>query len=114
MPIDSSTIDSSTTDSSTAVDSSTSDSSTAVDSSTPDAAPACVDLKVKNYIAWCSFTVNGGAASIAEEDTVCVPPGTVTLAATARATFELGADPWHDVNGDTGSGVAGARTSPGG
>jgi hypothetical protein len=73
-----------------------------------------VDLKVKNYIAWCSFTVNGGAASIAEEDTVCVPPGTVTLAATARATFELGADPWHDVNGDTGSGVAGARTSPGG
>jgi hypothetical protein len=93
------------------------DSGSQIDSSTPaDAgdAAACVDLTVKNFITWCSFSVAGGTPSIAAQETVCVTPGTIQLAATARNGFELGADPWHDVTGDTGSGVPGTRTSPGG
>jgi hypothetical protein len=72
--------------------------------------PACsgstpVALTVKNYLAWCSVTVDGGTASAAAEQTVCVADGSVTLDATALSGFELG--DWHGTAGDTGSGDPG-------
>jgi hypothetical protein len=70
-------------------------------------------LTVKNYLAWCSVTVNGGAASSASVQTVQVAPGTIALSAVADPGFELGATPWHDTAGDTGSGDPGTRTGSG-
>lgn len=63
-----------------------------------------VALTVKNFDAWCSFTVNGTDMSSSAQETVCVSPGTVKLAATALPGFVLGSDPWHDT--DTHSGAS--------
>jgi hypothetical protein len=72
-----------------------------------------VNLTVKNHMSWCSVSVNGGTATIDAVQTVCVQPGSVNLSATpASSTFELGTAPWHDTDGDTGSGDPG--TSSGG
>jgi hypothetical protein len=64
-----------------------------------------VALTVKNYLAWCSVSVDGGTASAAAEQTVCVADGSATLDATALPGFVLG--DWHGTSGDTGSGDPG-------
>jgi hypothetical protein len=74
---------------------------------TVDAGPSCVSLTVLNYEVWCSVTVNGGAAFVADAATLCVPPGTEQLAAMALPDFELGPTPWHDTSGDHGDGDPG-------
>jgi hypothetical protein len=68
---------------------------------------SCVDLTVLNYLGWCSVSVAGAAASIAASQTVCVPPGAVSLSATALTGFKLGTAPWHRTDGDQGSGEQG-------
>jgi hypothetical protein len=72
-----------------------------------DASTGCVNLSVLNYEVWCSVTVNGGVAFVADAATLCVPSGTVQLAATALPDFELGPAPWHDTAGDQGNGDPG-------
>jgi collagen type VII alpha len=73
-----------------------------------------VALKVKNFLSWCSVTVGTTAASSAAEQTICVASGaTVDVSAVANATFELGATPWHDTDGDTGNGEQGTITGTG-
>ena len=76
---------------------------------------ACpVALTVKNVLAWCSVSIAGGPASAAATQTVCVAQSSVvSLAAVALSTFQLGAKPWHDTDGDTGTGDPGTRTGSG-
>ena len=76
-------------------------------------ASVCVSLTVLNYEVWCSVTVNGGAAFVADAETFCVPSGTEQLAATAVLNFELGPAPWHDTVGDKGDGDPGTVTGSG-
>jgi hypothetical protein len=60
-------------------------------------------------------SVNGGVASLAGSQTVCVPSGTkVTLSATADVGFKLGTAPWHGTSGDHGSGDPGTLSDAGG
>lgn len=74
----------------------------------------CVQLTVKNYLAWCSVSIAVGAASAAATQTACVPESSVvSLAAVALVNFQLGATPWHDTDGDPGSGDPGTRTGSG-
>ena len=68
---------------------------------------------MKNYLSWCSVSVNGGKASSSSAQTVCVSPATLPVAATALPGFELGATPWHGTTGDTGSGDPGTVTGTG-
>jgi hypothetical protein len=84
----------------------------AVDSGMEASTP-CVSLTVLNYEVWCSVTVNGGAAFVADAETFCVPSGTEQLAATAVLNFELGPAPWHDTVGDKGDGDPGTVTGSG-
>lgn len=72
-----------------------------------------VSLTVKNFLMWCSVSVAGGAASSAPVQTMCVAAGTVNLSASANASFELGAAPWHGTSGDHGSGDPGTVTGSG-
>jgi hypothetical protein len=65
---------------------------------------------VKNYLNWCSVSVNGGSATTAGVQTVNVDPGAIPLVATPVGGFELGATPWHGTDGDTGSGDPGTRS----
>ncbi|HEX3343399.1 MAG TPA: hypothetical protein VHS09_02450 [Polyangiaceae bacterium] len=87
------------------------------DATTPEAGPEagvpCVNLTVLNYEVWCSVSVNGGDAAVADAETVCVPPGTQQLAATALQFFELGPAPWHDTAGDMGQGDPGTVSGSG-
>ena len=84
----------------------------AIDAPHPDAPldgpPGTQPLTVKNYLAWCSVSVNGGSASIAASQQVFVTPGAIPLSATARTGFILDAHMWHHTDGDTGSGEAGS------
>ena len=87
-------------------------------SSAPVTAAGCtggtpVTLTVKNYLSWCSVSVDGGAASSAAVQSVCAPAGAVPLAATALVGFNLGTAPWHGTTGDSGSGDAGTITGTG-
>jgi len=84
-------------------------------SSTPKPdAPAAATLTVKNYLQWCSITVNGGTASSAASITAPITGSmTITLAATANSGFELGSAPWHDTAGDHGTGDPGTVTGTG-
>jgi len=67
----------------------------------------CAELTVKNYLSWCSVQVNDGAASTSPEQTFCVAPNTtVKLIALPAPGFVLG--PWHDTDGDMGSGDHGS------
>jgi hypothetical protein len=52
-----------------------------------------------------TFEINGGGESSAASVTTCTAPGTIRLAATPKAGFELGPEPWHDINSLNG-GVA--------
>jgi hypothetical protein len=81
------------------------DAATTIDAAaTADAAPAGTALTVKNYLSWCSVSVNGGAASSGATQTVNVTPGPITLVATAASTtFKLGPNMWHHVDGTTGN-----------
>jgi hypothetical protein len=68
-----------------------------------------LQLTVKNYQSWCSVAVGTGATSAGPSQTVTVSAGAVNLVATpASATFEIGGNMWHFVDGDaSGSGVTG-------
>src|SRR5205823_7293443 len=62
--------------------------------------PSGPQLTVKNYLSWCSVSIDGGTASTADSQTVPVTPGRVQLAAQpASGTFRLGL--WHHTAGDT-------------
>jgi hypothetical protein len=100
---------SSTTHSSTtsASPSATSGTSTSGTSTSTSSGGACVELTVKNYLAWCTVGVDGKAGAAGPSQTVCVEPGEIALTATANPSFELGTDPWHDTDGDTGNGDPG-------
>src|SRR5688500_15455050 len=60
-----------------------------------DMAASGTALTVKNYLAWCSVSVNGGAASSASQQVVNVQPGTINLVASPLSGFALGANMWH-------------------
>jgi hypothetical protein len=72
-----------------------------------------VALTVKNYLAWCAVSVAGHPASSGATQTVCVGAGAVPVAASALVGFELGPAPWHDTDGDHGSGDPGTVTGSG-
>jgi hypothetical protein len=79
-----------------------------------DAPAGSVTLTVKNYLSWCSVTVNGGTAASTATQTVTLDgAGTVDLSAVALSGFQLGTTPWHDTDGDTGSGEQGTVTGTG-
>lgn len=70
-----------------------------------------VALTVKNFDSWCDLSVAGHAATSAASQTVCVAAGAVALVATAMPGFILGPTPWHDTDGDHGSGDPAATTT---
>ena len=72
-----------------------------------------VALKVKNYLSWCTVTVDGKAPVAGPDQTVCVAEGAIDVSAVANAGFVLGATPWHDTDGDTGDGELGTVTGTG-
>ncbi|MDB4980913.1 MAG: hypothetical protein JWM82_1665 [Myxococcales bacterium] len=73
----------------------------------PVAGGGCVDLKIVNPLGWCTVDIAGNAPTAATVQTVCVPPGVVLVMAQPNPGFTLGARPWHDTVGDTGSGDPG-------
>ena len=85
------------------------------DGSTVDAPAGTVALTVKNYLNWCSVTVNGGAASSGAQQVVNVQPGAITLTAKrASASFEVSGNMWHHTDGDTNNmGEPGTITNAG-
>lgn len=97
---------------STATTGTTTGSTTGSGSSSSTGGGACsgatpIELKVKNILVWCDVSVNGGAPSAAAEQTVCVGAGTYDLVASAHTGFILGTTPWHDTDGDSGTGEQG-------
>ncbi len=70
-------------------------------------------LTVKNYLAKCSVSVAGHAASSLTSQTFCVAAGAAPLSATALAGFQLGPTPWHGTDGDHGSGDPGTVSGSG-
>lgn len=89
-------------------------SDAAIDAPMIDAPPGTFALTVKNYLNWCSVSVNGGAASTAATQTVNVMPGTIPLTATAAsAAFIIAPNMWHHTTGDTGAGETGTVTGSG-
>jgi hypothetical protein len=70
-------------------------------------------LTIKNFESWCSLTAAGNPASSNAVQLVMVNPGTITLDATALPGFELGPAPWHQTDGDTGSGDPGMVSGTG-
>jgi hypothetical protein len=73
-----------------------------------DGPPGTQQLTVKNYVSWCSVSVNGGAATTLGSQQVFVQPGQIALSATAVQGFTLDAHMWHHTDGDTaGTGEAG-------
>src|SRR5690348_8275744 len=61
----------------------------------PDGPPGTQQLTVKNYLNWCSVSVNGGAASSAASQQVFVQPGAIALTASPLTGFQLDANMWH-------------------
>ena len=77
---------------------------------TPDAPAGSATLTVKNYLSWCSISVDGMAASPAASITepITTTRNDLPLVGTAAsAAFKIDAMMWHHTNGDTGSGEAG-------
>lgn len=66
-----------------------------------------VTLTVLNVLVWCSVSIEGGSPWSGAQQTVCVAPGIVNLAASPLPGFELGPAPWYDTSGDLGSGDPG-------
>ena len=70
--------------------------------SAADAPAGTFALTVKNYLSWCSVSVNGGTTSTMGMQTINVLPGTIPLTATAASsTFQIGTNMWHHTTGDT-------------
>jgi len=84
----------------------------AIDAPMIDAAPGTFPLKVNNYLAWCSVSVNGGTASTASTQTVNVLPGNIPLIAKGATGFKVGGNMWHHTMNDTGNGETGVVTTP--
>src|SRR5258708_15447962 len=63
----------------------------------------CVELTVENVSAWCSVSINGATTSSVATQTVCLPSGSVTLAASPLGGFKLGSPTWHGTSNDTGT-----------
>jgi hypothetical protein len=83
----------------------------------------CTTLNVYNFKAWCSGTINGTTNIVSTPlgttttTSVCLPPGAVSLAASAVNGFELGPDPWISVSAADGGGsapVSGTLSADGG
>lgn len=88
------------TDDAATDDANTNDAATD-DANTNDAGCSGVLLTVHNYLAWCSVSVDGGAATTAATQTVCVPADTdINLVATAASSSFILGD-WHHTDGDT-------------
>jgi hypothetical protein len=88
----------------------------ATDARPIDAPPGTFMLTVKNYSSWCSVQVgSNGTFTTTTPQMEFVAPSTVQLIAKrASATFELGSDMWHYVDGTTGdTGVSGTHTGSG-
>ncbi len=86
----------------------------AVDSPMIDGPAGTVALTVKNYLAWCSVSANGGATTTAGTQTVNVQPGTIPLVAkAANSTFIVAGNMWHHTTGDSGNGEPGTVTGSG-
>ena len=80
------------------------DASTMTDAGTPDAGG--LTLTVKDYLSWCSVSVDGGAGLSTTPQTISVTAGsTASLTAMPLSGFQLGL--WHHTDGDTGSGDPG-------
>jgi hypothetical protein len=72
----------------------------------------CVSLDVKNVHSGCSVSVAGGGFSTSAQQSVCVAPGTIDLAAkVASNANHLGL--WHHSAGDQGAGDPGTITGVG-
>jgi hypothetical protein len=78
-----------------------------------DAPAGTFPLQIHNIISWCDVSVNGGTPSPSSLITANVLPGEITVSAVAHMGFELGPTPWHDVDGDTGTGVQGTLSGSG-
>jgi len=74
-----------------------------------------VTLTVKNYLAWCTVTINGGTASSNATVTASVTPGsTATIVATPKnSSFVIGTDPWFGVTANDGGATTGTDTGEG-
>jgi len=67
---------------------------------------AGTELTVKNVLVWCEVTVGSNPPSSAREQNVCVPDGTVDLAATPLTGYMLGKHAWHDTTTTEKGGLA--------
>jgi hypothetical protein len=89
-------------------------SESAIDANELDAPAGTVQLTVKNYLSWCTVTVDGNPAFSNGQHIYDVVPGTYDVSAVANAGFQLGTTPWHDTDGDTtGDGEQGTITGTG-
>lgn len=61
-----------------------------------------VRLTVCNYLAWCSISINGGAASTAATQTLDVPAGTVVNLMGDRASASFIWGYWQNTDADPG------------
>jgi hypothetical protein len=80
------------------------------DGKAPDSPSSSATLTVKNYLAWCSVSVDGMNASVGAVQTepITTSRNDLTLVATAAsASFKIDSMMWHHTNGDSGSGEAG-------
>jgi len=80
------------------------DGAVAADLSTPgaDLAKSGFTLTLKNYLMWCSVSINGGTASISDQTMTFAPNTTVNLTGDkASNTFVWGY--WRGTTGDTGA-----------
>jgi hypothetical protein len=80
------------------------------DAKTLDAPSSSATLTVKNYLSWCSVSVDGNAASTTAVQTepITATRNDLTLVATAAsASFKIDSMMWHHTNGDSGGGEGG-------
>jgi hypothetical protein len=78
-----------------------------------DAPAGTAPLTVKNYLAWCSVSVDGMTASAGAQQVVNLAPGTYSLVAhRASASFVVDGNMWHHTDGDSGTGETGVVTKP--
>ena len=78
-----------------------------------DGPPGTAPVIVKNYQSQCSVTVRNGVASTEPIQRIDVYNIVVPLSAVALPGFELGPTPWHDTDGDHGSGDPGTISGSG-
>jgi hypothetical protein len=78
-----------------------------------DAPAGTTPLTVKNYLNWCTVSVNGMTTSAAPQQVVNVAPGTYSLVAMrASSSFVVDGNMWHHTLGDGGTGETGVVTKP--